>query len=158
MRYDSEADFERVLMSIDHVVKSTLAKRANRGVEREQMDPGDILAAIQALYEWFDSIKDAIPNDVYDAAKQHIKNALKVRGALQVEALEKARQLLAPYRRTHPVLEKAARARRKRSLSPGQLAAFRKAQAKRKAAKLARRKTRERSKEDEWLAIPEFAF
>ena len=146
MRYDSEADFERALMSIDHVVKSTLAKRANRGVELEQMDPGDMITALQSLYEWYDSIKDAIPKDVSKAAKQHIQAAWKVRGALQVEALEKVRQLLAPYRKTHPVLEKAAqakaRARRKRSWSPGQLAAFRKAQAKRKAAKIDRSKKR----------------
>jgi hypothetical protein len=159
MRYDAE--MERALMHIDQIVKSTLRKRATRGSEQERMDPGDILAALQALKEWYDTFKEAIPVDVREMATQHLKDAFKNSGAIRLQALEKMREVLKRVKKTHPTLEKASAAaarKRKRKWSPGQVAAFRKAQAKRKAAKLARRKRRERSKEEEWLGIPEFAF
>jgi hypothetical protein len=159
MRYDAE--MERALMHIDQIVKSTLRKRATRGSEQERMDPGDIFAALQAIKEWYDTFKEAIPPDVREMATQQLKDAVKHSGTIRAAALEKLRNLLKRFGKTHPTLEKVtapARRKRTRKWSPGQVAAFRKAQAKRKAAKLARRRRRARSKEEEWLGIPEFAF
>lgn len=160
MRYDAE--MARALMHIDQIVKSTLRKRATRGSEQERMDPGDILAALQAIKEWYDTFKEAIPPDVRALATQHLKDAFKAKGAIREAALAKMRELLKRFGKTHPTLERVtapARRKRNRKWSPGQVAAFRKAQARRQAEKLARRKRRkERNKEEEWLGIPEFAF
>jgi hypothetical protein len=151
MRYDSEADFERALMSIDHVVKSTLAKRANRGVEREQMDADTLIGVLSPK----------LPPDVSGVIFKSIKYAWDLRDMYKIQLMANARNVLKRFGITHPKLEEAARlwasatpsqkqeASVARAERQRKLTAARTRKAAQKRQKLARRK--QRSREDEFV-------
>jgi hypothetical protein len=159
MRYDAEIELERSLMSIDHLVNSTLRKRATRGLDMEiggeAMEIPPIAVAL--IKQAIGLLLDGVPDDVVDAAVEHVKRTWEVRGGIKVGTIEEARRVLELAGITKPKLEEMTKRhrRRKTALQKAKTAKRRQLTSlyrKRRQRGQTRGGKKQREEEEEWVA------